>query len=318
MIPKITHYMYSLALVMCLLAPMAYAQVGGGFEDVKTYQDHLKDRNYELALTVLEKKDAESLTIPQKKLIIYLQTFKDVSDYKPKFSPLVSLEEDLDPSDVKKVKRYYRAAQWRIVDGDMDIAKDILVYNMFLWPGHPQSERLMTLVFDQKPGTYKPFDVAKKYFNRSSNYFYGGNYLFAVKDLSVLAVLENRNPMVFEQLGSSYYMMNEKQKAVDAWTTARFLNPKNKKLDTIIARTKRSIEEDAKKDPLKASSKLAEVIIDDPQMMGVFKRQAKAFEMAQKLRSQGLVKVKIEETDKGRYKVLVSREELIANKGNNK
>ena len=53
----------------------------------------------------------------------------------------------------------------------------------------------------------------------------------------------------------------------------------------------------------------AKVVIEDPQVMGVFKRQSEAFELLKDLRKQGLT-VAIQENDDGKWAVQVSRKEL--------
>ena len=51
------------------------------------------------------------------------------------------------------------------------------------------------------------------------------------------------------------------------------------------------------------------VVIEDPQVMGVFKRQSEAFTLMKDLRNQGL-SVGIVENDDGKWVVQVSRKEL--------
>ena len=104
-------------------------------------------------------------------------------------------------------------------------------------------------------------------------------------------------------------MMNQKQKAVDTWTTALFFNPDNTQLEELIDNTKLILEEEALEgNPLEAAS-ANKVVIKDPQVMGVFKRQSEAFTLMKDLRNQGL-SVGIVENDDGKWVVQVSRKEL--------
>ena len=122
-------------------------------------------------------------------------------------------------------------------------------------------------------------------------------------------ILDKDNPLVYERLGSTYYMMNQKKKAIDAWTSALFVDPDNKDLKSIIEKTKQALQDEAKAS-LAQRKKVKKVVIKDAQVMGVYRRQAQAYEMAESLKKKGL-RVLIEETDKGKWAVKVSREELL-------
>ena len=159
------------------------------------------------------------------------------------------------------------------------------------------------------PGSYKVADQVLKLVKRSDTYFYGGNYLKSAEDLEVLAILERDNPIVYEKLGSAYYMMNEKQKALDTWTTALFFNPDNSQLEDMITQTKETLLREAEEGSPLDQARANKVEIEDPQVMGVFKRQSEAFELMKELRAQGLT-VAIQENDDGKWAVQVSRKEL--------
>ena len=91
-------------------------------------------------------------------------------------------------------------------------------------------------------------------------------------------------------------MMNNKQKAIDTWTTALFFNPDNQALETMITTTREAVLKEAEEgSPLEQAS-ANKVVIEDPQVMGVFKRQSEAFELMKDLRKQGLT-VAIEENE---------------------
>ena len=159
------------------------------------------------------------------------------------------------------------------------------------------------------PGSFKVEDQVTKLIRRSDNFFYGGNYLKSAEDLEVLAILERENPVVYEKLGSAYYMMNSKQKAVDTWTTALFFNPDNTQLEKMIQSTKEAILAEAEEGNPLDQAAANKVVIDDPQVMGVFKRQSEAFDLMKQLREQGLT-VAINENNDGKWAVQVSRKEL--------
>ena len=113
-------------------------------------------------------------------------------------------------------------------------------------------------------------------------------------------------------------MMNKKQKAVDAWSTSLFFNPDNATLSDMIESTQAAILKEAESGNILDQADANKVVIEDPQVMGVFKRQSEAFELVKELRSQGLT-VGVSENDESKWVVQVSREELQqknAEKGN--
>jgi tetratricopeptide (TPR) repeat protein len=180
---------------------------------------------------------------------------------------------------------------------------------LYVYPDYPKAVLFLARGFRMPPGSYASKDQVENLVSRSDNYFYGGNYIKAAEDLEVLAILERGNSIVYEKLGSSYYMMNQKQKAIDTWTTALFFSPDNKPLEEMIENTKEMIVKEAERgSPLEQASS-QKVVIEDPQVMGVFKRQSEAFELTKELRAQGLT-VGIDENEDGKWVVQVSRAEL--------
>ncbi len=297
-----------ISAVVLLMGTPLVSQVMN-FEEKGSYQKYLEAYQYKEALQELNKIPKDKLSIPDKKVKMHLEIFIKIENSQPDKSGVMTTDEDVGPDVVKKVKRYYRQSQKQLLKGHNSVARDILIYILYLYPGHHQASKLLEWDLGLTEKDYKVEDVVKKYYSRSDNYFYGGNYLLAKKDLEVLAILEKDDPSVFEKLGSTYYMMNEKQRAIDTWTTALFLDPDNTNLKNIIQKTKVSLKEEAKRELAKRDKSAEKVVIEDPQVMGVHRRQSAAFGQAEALKKKGL-RVSIEETDKGRWKVIVSRSEL--------
>jgi tetratricopeptide (TPR) repeat protein len=273
------------------------------------YTEAIKINDYTKALEVLLSIPEAQRSIPEKKLILNLETFVTVESEKPPQGALQTTDEDVGPDVIQTVKRCYRVAQKSILAGETDKARDLLIYNQFIYPNHFKSKKLLELALNLPENAYKVEDVLKKYLSRANNYFYGGNYMLAKEDLGVLKVIDKDNSVLLERLGSTYYMMNEKQKAIDEWTAALFIDSENKELRAIIDQTKLALQEEAKAE-LAEKKKSKKVVITDAQVMGVYKRQSQAFEMAESLKKKGLT-VSIEETDKGKWAVKVSRAELL-------
>ena len=208
------------------------------------------------------------------------------------------------------MKKYYASAKKAFLNGELTTARRVLMHILFVYPDYPKAILFLSKGFQLTPGSYKVQDQVKKLIQRSDHYFYGGNYLKSAEDLDVLVILERDNPLIYEKLGSAYYMMNRKQKAIDTWTTALFFNPDNAQLEAMIRTTQEMLVNDAKKADALSMANANKMVIDDPQIMGVFKRQSEAFELVKQLRSEGLM-VGVDENEDGKWVVQVSRKALI-------
>ena len=283
---------------------IAYAN----FEE-NDYELAIDEKRYSDALSILENKDEKKRTIPEKELMDSLKVILDVEKYEWPKNSLAMKEDEVDPDILKRVKKYYSESIKNYLGNNKHISRKVLIQILFIYPDYPKASYFLTRGYKMPPGSFKVEDQVVKLIRRSDNYFYGGNYLKSAEDLEVLAILERQNPVVYEKLGSAYYMMNNKQKAVDTWTTALFFNPDNSKLEGMIKQTQEALIAEAEEgNPLELAA-ANKVVIDDPQVMGVFKRQSEAFDLMKELREQGLT-VAINENDDGKWAVQVSRKEL--------
>ena len=292
--------------IMLLTIPV----VSQDFDEVNVYNNFVKKYDFVSALGVLSKLSPKELTITQRKQKVVLELFLEVENTPEEKTQTVNLGTELTEIEKSNVKRFYRNAQRYILDEKSEIARDILIYILYINPDHWKSKLLLDRALDYPMGSYKVFDVADRYFRRSETYFLGGNYLLAIQDLEVLSVIDKENDEVFKRLGSAYYMVDEKTSAIDAWAVALFLEPGAKDLNKLIAETKKQVEKEAQ---AKLSKRKLEqkstVTILDPQVMGVFKKQSQALEMANTYKKRGM-KVLVNEKDNGKYEVIISKKEL--------
>ena len=299
------HLFFSLVFSVILVTSfMLYAN----FDD-NDYELAIDEKRYSDALTILKNKPEEKRTIPEKELLTSLDVVMQINSMEWPKNSMAMKEDEMDPEVMKVVKKYMDAVIKNYLAGKANVSKKILVQVLFVYPDYPKARTFLSVGFNMPPGSYKVDDQVLKLLKKSDNYFYGGNYLKSAENLEVLAILERDNPIVYEKLGSAYYMMNQKQKAVDTWTTALFFSPDNTQLEELIENTKLLLEQEALEgNPLEAAS-ANKVVIKDPQVMGVFKRQSEAFTLMKDLRTQGL-SVGIVENDDGKWVVQVSRKEL--------
>lgn len=294
-----------LATMLCTMPAM-----GQDFDQVNIYNNFVKKYDFASALGVLSKMSKKELTVKMRKQKVLLELFLEVENTPEEKTNNVNLSTELTEIEKSNINRFYRNAQRYILEGQPEVARDILIYILYINPDHWKAKLLLDKGLDYPMGSYKVFDVASRYFRRSETYFYGGNYLLAIQDLEVLSVIDKENDEVFKRLGSAYYMVDEKKKAVDAWATALFLEPGTKNLDGLITETNKQLEKEAqaKLEKRKLQQK-STVTILDPQVMGVFKKQNQALEMANTYKQKGM-KVLVNEKDDGKYEVIISKKEL--------
>lgn len=305
---KGTRLLLSILMMLIGLNTVVLAQ---SFDERLAYQKHIKAYDFDTALVALNDVPTKSRTLTEKRLMLRLDTIVAVDGMtqETQSNILAADEDDLDPEVIKSAKRQYRNAQTLFLDSEDEIVEYVLINILNIYPGYFKAEMLMEKGLEKRKGEYKIYDVVGTLTSRAANYFYGGSYYLASKDYEVLAIIDNKNPEIFEKMGSNYYMMNQKQEALDAWTQSLFLDPDNKQLKSFIENTKRYLAAEAKKKAQKPKESKKKVKIDDPQVMGVFKSQTQAFSLMQSLKDRGL-KVLVDEDDKGRWVVTVSREEL--------
>lgn len=278
------------------------------FED-NDYQLAIEERRYSDALKILNDKSEKKRTVPEKELIESLDIVISIQNLKWPKNSIASPEDEVDPEVVKQVNRYMNAGYQNFLNNRKGISQKLLLQVLFIYPDYPKARAFLSTGYSLPSGSYSVRDQVIKLLKRSDNYFYGGNYLKSADDLEVLVILERDNPIVYEKLGSAYYMMNLKQKAIDTWTTALFFNPDNAQLEELINITREALIKEAEAGNPLDQATANKVEIEDPQVMGVFKRQSEAFTLMKDLRAQGLT-VGIEENDEGRWVVQVSRKEL--------
>jgi tetratricopeptide (TPR) repeat protein len=248
----------------------------------------------------------------------YFGIFEAIKTEMANASGLFGKEEDLDQFLQKAVKSLYKEAQLSLINKESEMAKDLLIHIIFLHRQNFRAKRLLELALDLKTGEYKVQNMETKYWEKSSIYFYGGNYEKAVDALRIYAIIDADNAETYERMGSSYYMQGENKKAVESWTTALFLSPNNKELEDVIKKTQGIIIENnrlAKERRLKKKEQQEqeEVPEGETQLLGVFPTRSKAYAYAQKLQKQGMTAL-VNELDNGKWAVKVPKSQMNKDK----
>lgn len=289
------------------------------FELRNQYRKALQQKRFVDAMTILQKIPFKEWSKTDKDNYLTFKIFDRVETEFSEESSVFEKEEELEAGIQAMIKKLYRESQSAIVEGKMEPARDLLIHIVYLHRRNFRAKKLLELTFDLKTGSYKVENMENRYWNNSSTHFYGGNYAEAVQDLEVLALFDHENPDIYERLGSSYYMMGEKQKAIDAWNSALFFKPGNKQLQDVVSKTKVLLEEEKQEQILREQARKEirggpEIKKENLQMLGVFPTRDKAYTYAKDLRTQGFTVV-VEEQENGRWAVMVPKSQMTGKKG---
>jgi tetratricopeptide (TPR) repeat protein len=229
---------------------------------------------------------------------------------------LLKSDSEVDAATMKQVQSLFAKGENIYALGQEELARDFLIQTLFLHRRYFNAREFLKLGYGLAPGSYKVEDMQAKYWKQSEIFFYGGNYERALIVLDILTNFDKENYKIYERMGSTQYMLGEKKKALEAWTTALFLNPGNTQLEQVIARTKEIMEEEQKqaeeaaiKSQEKKADKKEEIPQTETQSLGVFPTQTQAYAYAQKLREQKLNAI-VEELGNGKWAVKVPKSQL--------
>lgn len=279
----------------------------------KTFKEQYIQKQFADALVTLDRIPVAQQDAKKKALRPQLALFKQVELEAVKANSVFKRDQDVDESVKKTTQKLYREAQQAFIENKSDLSRDLLIQCLFLNRQDAKAKKLLELGLSLKVGDYKVEDIEDKYWNKSSVQFYGGNYSGAIEALNVLVFFDKENPLIYERMGSTYYMMGEKKKAIDSWGTAMFFNPKNKDLQVVLDRARKSLDEDAaeskQKSQTKKKSETAAVADADLQLMGMYKSSNDAYNFAAELKKRGL-ETFVEEQDNGKWTVKVPKAQL--------
>jgi len=276
-------------------------------------QEQLKQKKYEKALEVLEQIPRNLRTEKESNLIKNFNLFKRIDDLEKENDSQFKRKSDLDEDTKKFMDRLFSEAQQFFLEGDKQIAQDLLIQVLFLDRTNFKAKKFLEYGLELGLGAYAIENMESKYWKLSDVYFYGGNYEKSIQALKLLSVFDPKNSLIFEKMGSTYYMMGETKKAINAWNTAIFLDPGNKELPLVVQNATKEME--------KQDQEIKERIANrgkqrdsqsknkaETQLLGVFNEQSKAYDYAQKVKQQKPgVEVIVEQDNEGKWTVAVPK-----------
>lgn len=81
------------------------------------------------------------------------------------------------------------------------------------------------------PGT---LGVLELYLLSALNHVYEGRYGRAVEECSIVLALDSENMLALKRLGSAFYLMGDKERAMTAWQRALSINPRDRELKEFL------------------------------------------------------------------------------------
>lgn len=140
---------------------------------------------------------------------------------------ITPLEEGADKSSA-----FLKLAATRYLENDHRRALNALFHARDMGVARPEIERLQRVVVSERPelenfAVPPATTIVDHKLQKTLEAIYDGRYLAAVAECSDVLDLEPENVTALTRLGSSYFAMNEKDKAKQIWTKALQLDPKN-------------------------------------------------------------------------------------------
>ncbi|MBA3065668.1 PorV/PorQ family protein [bacterium] len=144
-----------------------------------------------------------------------------------------------------------RRAVKKYLDRRVEHTLQILRYLLTLDPGNAQVITFIQAV-KNKEGIKKPepelpsgMNLVDKSLYDSLNYFYDGKYEAALKLAQDVLILEPNSALAYKRIGSAFFAIGEKEKAIANWKKSIELDPTDEKLRQFVSKTEKEATEAA-------------------------------------------------------------------------
>jgi tetratricopeptide (TPR) repeat protein len=281
-------------------------------EAVEKFDTYMKQKLFVKAYESLKKVPTNLWTQKQMKTAEMLKVFEIIDAEQSENMKQFGKDESLDEELQKTVKRLQREAKSLIVEGKNDLARDIIIQSLYLDRKNFVSKQLLERSLGLPLGSYKVENIEAKYWNDSQVYLYGGYSLKAVDALTVLAYFDAQNPLIFERMGSAYYMSGMPEEAIESWKRALYLNPNNKDLKNFISSAETELVRQKKSNKeFSNNKKTGSAVKKDDALyttLRVVSDSNTAYSYAQSVRDQSPgIEVVVEELDTGKWAVKIPK-----------
>jgi tetratricopeptide (TPR) repeat protein len=187
--------------------------------------------NYKQALANLNK--AKEIYPDATDIDIYIEKIKLVSSFYPSITPKDKISKLL----IRGINFF--------VKGDNLSAVKVINYASSLAPQDTNIVRLLSTIEEKTGARAEKIEspagttIVDKLHNESLIAFRKRDYATAVKLCEEILLLEPEDVLAYKRLGSAFYAMGEKDKAIQMWKQALKLDPKDEKLRQLIETIKK-------------------------------------------------------------------------------
>ena len=284
-------------------------------DNLEQYDRLIKQKQFSKANQILNAIPRSFMTEEQLHQQRMLDIFDSIIQDQKENERQFGKDESQDKSVQRTIKRLQRQAKVYLLEGKQDLPKDLLIQSLFLDRKNFESKQLLTRCLDLPLGSYQVTNVEKKYWNDSLIQLRSGFPINAVESLTMLANFDPENPMIFERMGSAFYLAGKVKEAVEAWKRALYLDPKRDDLKVFIDKATIEIErqEALSKEYFdnKKKSDDADILEESEnmvmQVLRVVNDSNTAFSYAQEVRQKlgGRARVIVEELENGKWAVKI-------------
>lgn len=155
---------------------------------------------------------------------------------------------------VGKEADLFRQAITKYVDGDVDAMLNILRYLRSMDPSNTEVNTLIRVIKKEEgiketeAEQVKGMNLIDQKLSESLEYFYNGKYNKVVELSNEVLSIDPNNALAYKRIGSAYYAIGQKEKAIEAWEMSMRLNPQDVTLKTFIEKAKEDIRSSGKKE----------------------------------------------------------------------
>jgi len=131
--------------------------------------------------------------------------------------------------------------------GDTDTMLNALRYLLSLDPTNRSADELLRVIKKAhnitapEVGTTKGMSLVEEKLYKCLNYFYDGKYNLVIKEAQEVLTLEPDNPIAYKRIGSAYFAIGDKKRAVKNWRKSLEINPSDEDLRDYIIRVEKEI-----------------------------------------------------------------------------
>ncbi|MEK9657483.1 MAG: hypothetical protein VW378_03815 [bacterium] len=252
----------------------------------------IQRRQFERIKKLLEKMPKSIWNNKEKNIEKELLLFEEIENEEKRFNNQFKKDTNTNQKLTNKINFLYTEAKGKILEGNNNISKDLLIHILFLDKSHFKARKLLNKGLKLQANDYIVENIELKYWRESEINYYSGNYKKAIENLNALTIFESNNATIYERLGSNYYNISLINEAINSWTIAMGLDPSKNHLKKVIEKAKNYQKEQEKElknfQQTNEESNKKESLpdIEETQLLSVFYNRADAFKYKNKLQKE--------------------------------